>query len=290
MTKLPSLPAEVDTQPLGGENGSFEQAGARASAVTLRHPFYFAGDDARTVLLVHGFTGTPFEMRPLGEHLARAGHTVYAPRLEGHGTTSEALLATRAADWIRTVDEALALLLERTRKVYVCGLSLGGLLTLDLSRRRADAIIAFAAIASPLWLTRASELAIRVTRRLGGPPNFVLPKMAGSDIADPTLRQLNDRAQGSIGLPLPSVVSLHELAGQVHAALGEVRPPALCIHARKDHVAPYACLEALVRGLGSSAIESLTLERSFHVCTLDYDRETLFTAVTAHAERAFAHA
>jgi carboxylesterase len=293
--ELPPLSDDVgtqpDTRPFGADDAGFAEAGAQASAVALRRPFYFAGDDERRVLLVHGFTGTPFEMRPLGEHLARAGFTVYAPRLEGHGTTSEALLATRAADWIRTVDDALARLLGdgRVAKIYVCGLSLGGLLTLDLARRRPEVVAALTAIATPLWLTLASELAIRVTRRLGGPPNFVLPKMAGSDIADPTLRRLNDRAQGSVGLPLPSVVSLHELAGQVKARLGEVRAPALCIHARKDHVAPYACLEALVRGLGSAgSIESLTLERSFHVSTLDYDRDTIFAAVAAHAERAFA--
>src|SRR5262249_43085451 len=108
---------------------------------------------------------------------------------EGHGTTSAALLATRAADWIRTVDDALSFLLTHgrgTSKVYVCGLSLGGLLTLDLARREKAAIAAITAIATPLWLTRGSELAIRLTRRLGGPPNVVLPKMAGSDIADPT--------------------------------------------------------------------------------------------------------
>jgi carboxylesterase len=277
---LPAFPDEVDTRLLG-EDG-FEAASAHA----LRRSFYFAGEDRSTVLLIHGFTGTPFEMRPLGEHLARAGHTVYAPLLNGHGLTSEALLATRAENWIRSVDEAMDLLLARTKRIYLCGLSLGGLLSLDATRRRGAQVSALASIGAPLWLTRMSDLAIRVTRRLGGAPRFVIPKMSGSDIADPAMRRLNDRAQGSIGLPMPSVMSLHSFAAEVHARLDQITRPVFAAHGRKDHVTPHACLDALVRGLRSAEVESFTAERSYHVATLDYDREALFSAVAAHIAHA----
>jgi pimeloyl-ACP methyl ester carboxylesterase len=70
-------------------------------------PFEFPGKRP-ACLLIHGFTGTPWDVRPLGEALARAGHAVRALRLPGHGTTPRAMLEVRAPDWLLACDEALA--------------------------------------------------------------------------------------------------------------------------------------------------------------------------------------
>src|SRR5581483_10301797 len=89
-------------------------------------------------LLVHGFTGSPFEMRLLGEHLAARGLAVEGPLLPGHRSTTAALAATGWRDWLAGVERAFEKLQSRAPRVAVCGLSLGGLLTLELARRRAS--------------------------------------------------------------------------------------------------------------------------------------------------------
>jgi carboxylesterase len=243
----------------------------------------------RGALLVHGFTGSPFEMRLLGEHLAARGFAVEGPLLPGHRASTAALAATGWRDWIGEVERAFDRLRARVSKpggVAVCGLSLGGLLTLELTRRRADQIHAVALLSTALELPRVAHLADSVLERV--PASILrraaLPKLAGSDIRDPEMKRRNTRAQGRAGMPLSSLHSLIELGKQLRPRLGDVRAPALVAHGRHDHTVPFACMRALVDGLGTprADLRELVLERSFHVITLDVEREIVFNAVTEH--------
>lgn len=231
---------------------------------------------------MHGFTGSPFEMRPLGEGLADRGYTVYAPRLAAHCETSAVLGQSTYPDWVRSADEAFVHLREQVDRIYVCGLSLGGLITLDLASRRGSQIAAVAALAVPLWFARIPELLVSLTRRLGRTPRITIPKWGGSDIADPTMQMRNNLAQGTIGLSIPAVMSLREYADRVRERLPSVRVPVFTAHAPQDHTAPYACMATLVRELGSPAVETFTATRSYHVLPLDYDRDELLDAVARH--------
>ncbi len=262
--------------------------GAGASAYALRKPFFFAGSGARAhtgVLVVHGFSGTPFEVRPLGEALSRAGYTVYGPRLAGHADTAAALARSTYADWRASVRDAFSLLSGQVDRVCVCGLSLGGLLTLDLARTRGAEIAAIQVLAAPLWLTAPAEIAIAITRRLRRTPRVTLPKVSGSDIADPVMRRRNNLSQGAVGLPIPAVMSLRDFIDEVRRGLGQVKVPALLAHSRLDHTAPYACMATLAAELGSASIETLTLERSYHVLPIDLERAKLADTVLAHIAR-----
>jgi carboxylesterase len=239
-------------------------------------------------LLVHGFTGSPFEMRLLGEHLAARGLAVEGPLLPGHRSTTAALAATGWRDWIAGVERAFEKLTTRATRVAVCGLSLGGLLTLELTRRRAASgeIRAIAVLSTALRLPRAAYVADSVIARL--PFNILrraaLPKLAGSDIADPEMKRRNTRAQGRAGMPLSSLRSLMDFGRELTPRLGEIRAPALVAHARRDHTVPFASMQTLVDGLGTPRAElrTLVLERSFHVITLDVEREMVFNAVADH--------
>lgn len=284
---------DADTQflPAGFWDGTVE-----VSAHALRRPFLLtppvssSRDEVAAptagVLLIHGFTGTPFEMRLLGEGLCRRGYVVYAPLLAGHGKTSDVLAATGWQDWRASVDEALTLLRAVTPTVCVAGLSLGGLLTLELARLRGAELAAVASLSAPVWLPKPIELLIKVTRWLRRtPPTIAVPKGAGSDIADPVMRQRNNLAQGAVGLPIVAVLSLREFMDHVRAGLGDVKVPTLLMHGRKDHTVPFSCLAAIQAGVGTREVETRTLEKSYHVVTLDLDREQVITDVDAHFSR-----
>lgn len=92
-------------------------------------PFLFPGGRIGC-LLVHGLTGTPKEMRWMGEYLHQHGYTVLAVRLAGHATTVEDLARTRWQDWLASVEDGLCLLQDSCDKVFVAGLSLGAVLAL----------------------------------------------------------------------------------------------------------------------------------------------------------------
>src|SRR5579871_2854406 len=133
----------------------------RAVAGVDAGPFAFDGD-RRGLLVVHGFTGTPFEVRPCGEALNARGFTVVGPRLAGHGGSIGELSSTRWPDWYATVENAFDELRARCDAVALCGLSLGGLLTLELARRRREQVAAIAVLSVPLWLPRWQTGAIRL--------------------------------------------------------------------------------------------------------------------------------
>jgi carboxylesterase len=234
------------------------------------------------VLLVHGFTGTPFEMRLLGEHLAQRGYAVSAPLLAGHRGTTAELAATRWPDWLASVEHAFDALLTRCERAAVVGLSLGGLLTLELARRRRDQIAALALLSTALWLPPAARRFSRVAQSLPGVRTLALPTIAGSDISDRAMRAANKAAKSGAGMPLAALQSLIDFGDYLKPWLGDITQPALIMHARHDHTIPFECSAYLLRALGSADKKLVALERSFHVITLDLEREQVFEKVAEH--------
>lgn len=100
-------------------------------------PFRLGSGD-QGVLLIHGFCGTPPEMRGLGEHLAASGFRVHGVLLKGHGTTPEDLATTTRRDWVASADAQLAELRRECSEVFVSGQSMGGAISLVLAARHPD--------------------------------------------------------------------------------------------------------------------------------------------------------
>ena len=238
-------------------------------------PFELEGDD-RGVVCVHGFTGTPHEMRYLGDRLHRDGFTVRGVRLPGHGTTVEDLDRTTWLDWARAVDEAIDDLRRHCRRVAVVGQSLGGLLALHAAARRDD-LAAIASLAAPLALGGLSARAAAWTQP-GGPLHGrirALPKLGGSDCRDPRARR------GNVSYPAVPVTALGQLLDfmrVVDEELARVRAPLLVVHARRDHTAPVASaarISALAR-----AARTRILDDSFHLITIDLERDAVAAEVS----------
>ena len=101
---------------------------------------YSADGGSTGVLLIHGFTGSPKSMTPWGQRMAAEGHTVRVPRLPGHGTRWQDMNLTRWEDWYAESERSYDELRKSCDSVFVCGLSMGGSLTLRLAQEHGDAI------------------------------------------------------------------------------------------------------------------------------------------------------
>lgn len=235
-------------------------------------PFAFDGDD-RGVLCVHGFTGTPFEMRFLGERLHRAGFTVRGLRLPGHGTTIEDLDKTTWHDWSAAVGAALDELRARCRAVCVVGQSLGGLLSLHAAAGRQD-LAAVAALATPLSLF---PLGMTVARWGPGRVRFI-PKVGGSDVRDRAARAANPSYRA---IPTTALASLVDFMGVVDAELPEIRAPLLVVHARQDHTAPIASARRISERAGARPLRTRILDDSYHLIAIDVERDVVAAEVAA---------
>ena len=89
------------------------------------------------VLLVHGFTATPWEMRPLAECLAAAGMASLAVRLPGHGTSPEDLAGRRWEEWLDATLAGHQILSKDFQSIYGMGVSTGCLLLLAMAEAKA---------------------------------------------------------------------------------------------------------------------------------------------------------
>jgi len=230
-------------------------------------PFGFEGEGSETgVLLIHGFTGSPQSLRPWGEHLAAQGWTVIAPRLPGHGTSSLDLSLTNGDDWYGEAEMALVGLAERCSSVFICALSMGGTIGLDLAARQAERVAGLVVVNGSVY---SDDPRSRFAPVLGKLPFSV--KRIGSEIADPSQHELCYPR-----VPLRSAAALLAYQNVVRDRLSDVKAPLLLLCSRQDHVVPPGNTTFIAEHVSSTDVETVYLERSYHVATLDYDAPVIF--------------
>ena len=225
--------------------------------------FYYQGNDVG-VLVIHGFTGSTQSMRYLGERIAEAGYTVYGPRLTGHGTHQEDMERASFNDWIGDVKSGVEKLKETCTTIFVAGLSMGGTLTLYLAEQYpeiAGIMPINAAIDLPGMRDYYEEIADGSERFVAG---------IGSDILKPGVEEL--------AYPLTPVKSMKELlklTDEVRTNLHKVTAPALIFSSIADHVVPPQNSREIYNTISSENKNTVHLENSYHVATLDNDKELI---------------
>jgi carboxylesterase len=233
--------------------------------------FFLPGSGA-SALLVHGLTGTPYEMRYLGERLSDAGVRVFAVRLAGHAGTPEELGATDHNAWYESVVDGLQRLRAYGDPVVVVGLSAGGVLAARLAVDQGEALSGVVMLAPAFFLPLWQRVALAGIRQLGRlASDIYLRSRAGADIHDAAARQVHPSAHL---MPLSAALSLCELSALVRPRLGRLTQPALMIHSHRDHTCPFDKNVAYVMAnLGSTRKRLVELEESYHVITVDTDKE-----------------
>ena len=219
-------------------------------------------------LLIHGFTGSPSEMRLLGEHLHKVGYTILAPRLCGHGTTPEDMASTSWNHWYSSVLDAYHLLASLCDEVIVIGLSMGGLLALELAvNQQVSKVISLSA---PIYIAEKRLPWLPVVALF---TNFV-PKrrkiIAGLDARYSVCYKRT---------PLQSVKSLLQLIRHVSRQLPHVTQPLLIVQSRAEKTVVPASAQFIYDHVRTDCKKLVWLEKSGHIVTLDSERETVFAEI-----------
>ncbi len=187
-------------------------------------------------LLLHGFSGSPFEMGPVGERLKQAGFSVVCPTLPGHCEDKWSFAGTRFADWLACAEEEYNRLHGQGKKVFVAGLSMGGSLGLALAMR--SSVAGIVCLATPVFLY--SWLPWRGS-------SYLLPFVPWLKHFRPFIetpapsRESNEIAphQGYEGFQaLHPLSSLLQGLQRVRTGLEQVRAPLLVMHSPQDVMVP----------------------------------------------------
>jgi carboxylesterase len=221
-------------------------------------------------------TGTPYEVRPLAEAIARRGIRARGPLLPGHASSPEELVRLPRGAWLEAVRLEYARLRADHERVFVVGLSLGGLLSLALAQQQD--VAGLVVVGTPLALRQPLPLLVPLLKRIVP----MLPKRTGSDIRDPQARA---RHPGYDRMPLAAVHELIRLQRSVRSGLSRVTAPTLVAHGHHDSTARLRDAARIHREITARVREILILPSSAHVVPVDFDGPVLAEATALFVER-----
>lgn len=224
------------------------------------------GPDA--VLLLHGLTGSTFEMHHLALALAAAGHRCLAPVMAGHGGAPGDLVGVPWTEWVAKARRDLDRL-AGARRTFVAGCSMGALVACALAHDHPEQVDGLILLAPALELKAPGRLA-GLLGRSGLLWRTVVPKGSGSDVSDEDMRRRNPCLDG---VPLAAVAELEALAAFVDRVVPGVAAPALVIAGGQDHTVTLAGARRLARRLGSGPAPVVVLPESWHLVGVDVERE-----------------
>jgi carboxylesterase len=250
--------------------------------IPTAEPFFFPGvPDKPGCLLIHGFTGAPKEMRWMGEYLNQEyGFHCLGIRLTGHATRPEDMIRSRYTDWMASVEDGYHILCGMTDRIYLVGLSMGGVLSLLMSTKLDVAgVVAMSTphripYDYPTWIIKALSKVMRYQ-----PKSKQVPGSSWFD-KEAYAEQVSYPQN-----PIRSGAELQALTTKMRAALPKVDVPVLLIHSKNDTYVLPENMEHIYADLGASDKTKLYVTESGHVVTRDAARGEAFRAAADFIQR-----
>lgn len=215
-------------------------------------------------LLIHGFTASTAEVRPLGEYLHQRGYTIAAPLLPGHNTTPQDLNRQRWQNWTQAVEQAYQELKSQCERIFICGESMGAVLTLYLASEHPE--IAGIVLYAPALRVANHESTMRKARLIHRlVPHVVKP------VREPS--SADARWRGYTVNPIPALVQMSKMQDAVRQRLPRVQQPLLIIQGRLDQSIDLQSGEIILQHVASTQKEMHWLDHSTHCAILDCEWE-----------------
>jgi carboxylesterase len=258
---------------------------------------YLEGTNGDAVLLIHGLTGTPTEMRFLGWFLHNHGYTVHCVRLANHGRPIGVLQATPWERFYGSVKDAHERLLAKHRRVFVAGLSMGALLALLLGAERGDAVSGISCLSPTLfydgWNVPWYNALLRLAPYTGLESRFYFKESPPYGLKNERIRdrvhqfyagaRLSDMHDvdkfGYPFFPVSLLGQLRLLVSHVKARLHQVKNPCQVLQATEDDMSSVSNAHFIYYHVSSEIREIVYLEDSYHVITADQERGKVANAM-----------
>jgi carboxylesterase len=257
----------------------------------------FLPGSGQAVLLLHGLRGNPLELLFLAQRLNAAGHTVSVPYLPGYGQRpGDGAFVSRSEDWQAAAGRHLDELSRQYGPVLLGGLCIGATLSLHLAATQPRAIAGLMLISTTLYYDGWNQPAYRWLLPLAGRTPlkhwYREREREPYGVKNPRIREWIARqmerngnsAAGARDLPLSAVFEASRLMKRVRRQLPAVKVPTLVLHARHDEVASLRSPRLIVGRLGSGRVELQVFDNSYHMLTLDNDRDAVARACNRFIE------
>jgi len=258
-----------------------------------KYNFLLKGTNQKAVLLIHGITGTPSEMRYLGKCLNKQGFTVFCNTLPRHCSTLEDL---KKVTWTEISDSCIQDFKELRKEysqVYVAGLSLGALMSIHLAYKFPDQVAGIGALAPTLfydgWALHKGKCLMNlvwhipflrdmINIREGWPYGLKdedLRENIERFYKNASIKQFSNKVLlfGSPFFPLACLYQHHLFTKVVKKELPSVKTPIILFHAKEDDMTSLKNSRYVFEHIGSSNKSLVVLENSYHMITIDKDKD-----------------
>lgn len=227
-------------------------------------PFQNISENKIGILVLHGFTSTTSSMQYLAESFAKAGYNVELPALTGHGTCWQDMKYVKYTDWIKDAERALEKLQKRCSKIFFCGLSMGGAIALHLAGEHSD-FDGIILINHAVKFHHPKFWFIPIIKKL-------IPSVTAiaSDIKKPGVTEIAYERT-----PTSGVHELLKMLKRVRKYLPEINKPTLIFKSIEDHVISRSTVKYTLNKLASKHKDVIWLQNSYHVATLDNDKDKI---------------
>jgi carboxylesterase len=263
-----------------------------SSTVLTNGSEYKAESSQATVLLIHGLTGTPNEMKGLASYFYRRGYSVLCPRLAHHGEPLHILKRAKWQEFYRSVKDAF-LKIPSDQMIFVAGLSMGALLALLLAEEFPARIAGVSGLSPTLfydgwnipWSHCLLPLAYHTPIRHFAyfkeePPYGIKNERLRSKIheyyKDASLTDVSEAAQyGYPYFPVTLLCELRLLIKNLMKKMTRIQTPVQLIQASEDDMTSVKNSQFIHDHVGSAQKEIVLLHDSYHVITADQERRTV---------------
>lgn len=239
------------------------------------------------MLLLHGLQGSPTEMLPLAKRLNQAGYSVYVPHLVGYGYRNGDTphSVTPWQHWHEQVLQQVGMLRRQHETVSLSGLCIGAVLALSVAAEMGDEIAALSLLGTTLYYDGWNIPWYRFVLPIGYYTPFryfyKYPGRAPFGIKNAQLRKwvIRESSPGESSIAavsnlcLPAIHEAELLIKAVKKNLPRIANPAIILHATEDDIASPRSAEHVAKNIGSSVVECVMLHNSYHMITVDNDRE-----------------
>lgn len=243
--------------------------------------------EKNAVLLFHGLTGSPFEMKKYGNFLYKQGYDVFCYSFPGHGDRIHEIETVTWQDWCEFAQNKYNQLRRNYNKFFVSGLCLGAAMAVYLGEHNSD-LTGIAALSTTLFLDgfcipRAVSLlpvALHTVIRY----YYTFPEDDCFGVKNEKTRKSLAKvmAKADIGMdnyPLNCVYGLLKLSKNVRKNLKKVTCPILCIHSKYDNLASTKGAKIVINNVSSNIKKYVELNDSYHMVLYDNEKDFVMNTV-----------
>jgi carboxylesterase len=237
----------------------------------VNQPFHFQGTNGKGVLLIHGWTSTPYEVRRLGKYLNENGYTAVGIQLRGHGTVPKDLEDVKWTEWISDMEKAYQKLKSECPKVYVAGTSIGSNLAMIFATKHPE-INGLVLMATPYKL-RIEKTALLFAKILS-----LLKKRYNRKFYPPTfgVSTTITRLIAYKTYPIKSALETFNLVKKSRENISQISNPCFLLQSSIDHIVSRDSMEKIYALLGSKIKKKKYIDKAYHTFISDIKNEHVF--------------